>query len=44
MQTHSRRVTVFMADGTKYEATEPAIDDIIKLIRESGKNIPIATE
>lgn len=44
MQTHSRRVTVFMADGTKYEATEPAIDDIIKLIRDSGKNIPIATE
>ena len=44
MQTHNRRVTMIMADATKYEATEPAIDDIIKLIRESSKNIPIATE
>jgi hypothetical protein len=44
MQTHSRRVTVLTADGTKYEATEPAIDDVIKLIRESKKDIPIATE
>ena len=43
-QTHSRRVTVIMADGTRYEATEPALDDIIKLIRETKKDIPIATE
>jgi hypothetical protein len=33
-----------MADGTRYEATEPALDDIIKLIRETKKDIPIATE
>lgn len=43
-QTHKRRVTAYMSDGTQYEATEPALDDIIKLIRESGKDIPIATE
>jgi hypothetical protein len=35
MQTHSRRVTAFMADGTRYETTEPALDDIIKFIQET---------
>ena len=44
MQTHSRRVTVLMADGKRYEATEPGIDDIIKFLREIGKDVPIATE
>jgi hypothetical protein len=43
-QTHSRKVTVVLKDGQTYHATEPAIDDVIKYLREIGKNVPIMTE
>lgn len=44
MQTHSRLVTIFLADGTRHETVEPGLDDVIKFIHELKKNIPIATE
>jgi hypothetical protein len=44
MQTHQRRVTVFLTDGSRYETTEPGLDDVVSFILELGKPIPIATE
>lgn len=44
MQTHSRRVTVFLKDGRKFVTTEPTLDLVIRYIQELGKEIPIATE
>jgi hypothetical protein len=31
-------------DTKRYEATEHGIDDIIRFLREIGKDVPIATE
>lgn len=44
MQTHQRRVTVYLKDGTRYATTEPGLDDVIEFIQKLGKDIPIATE
>jgi hypothetical protein len=43
-QTHARQVSVVLEDNQTYRATEPAIDDVIKFLREIGKTVPIATE
>lgn len=43
-QNHKKKVTLQMKGGYQLETVEPALDDIIKLVRESGKDIPIATE
>ncbi len=45
-QTHDRRVSVTMADGKTYHATEPQIDMIIRLVRnhKQANPAPIATE
>jgi hypothetical protein len=43
-QTHKKNVTLQMKGGYQLETVEPALDDIIKIVRESGKDIPIATE
>ncbi len=44
MQTHDRRVTAFLQDGSRYASTEPMLDEVIRYIQELGKEIPIATE
>jgi hypothetical protein len=47
MQTHSLRVSANLKDGTRLEATEPEIDDIIDLAiaaQEKCGSIPMATE
>ena len=36
-QTHSLRVDLYTVDGRHYQATEPAIDEIFKFLRETGK-------
>jgi len=41
-QTHSRRVSVTMADGQTYNTTEPRIDEIFHLRREIDKQ-PLVT-
>ncbi|MFO0925453.1 MAG: hypothetical protein U0736_00210 [Gemmataceae bacterium] len=43
-QTHDRRVSIHLADGTRYETVEPALDDVIRFIRAIKRDIPIATE
>ncbi|MFO0865573.1 MAG: hypothetical protein U0744_13140 [Gemmataceae bacterium] len=43
-QTHNREVTINLANGTRYLTVEPNLDDVIKLIRDNKKDIPIATE
>lgn len=43
-QNHKKKVTLQMKGGYQLETVEPALDDIIQLVRESGKDIPIATE
>jgi hypothetical protein len=46
-QTHDLQVTITMKDGRTFVTTEPAIDDIVKLIQQCGdfcKDIRIATE
>lgn len=46
MQTHSRRVTATLRSGLRLHATEPAIDDVIRLLREvdPAGRILVATE
>lgn len=44
MQTHDRRVTTYLQDGSRYATTEPTLDEVIRYIQELGKEIPIATE
>jgi hypothetical protein len=44
MQTHDRRVTTYLQDGSRYATTEPMLDEVIRYIQELGKEIPIATE
>jgi hypothetical protein len=45
-QVHTRAVTVLLKNGRRYHATEPAIDDIIRLLKEvdPAGRILIATE
>ncbi len=45
-QVHTRDVTVLFKDGRRYHATEPAIDDIIKLLKQvdPAGRVLIATE
>lgn len=45
-QVHTRSVTVLFKDGRRYHATEPAIDDIIKLLKQvdPAGRVLIATE
>jgi hypothetical protein len=45
-QVHSRDVTVLFKDGRRYHATEPAIDQIIRLLKEvdPAGRVLIATE
>jgi len=45
-QSHSRLVRISLADGTRYQTTEPEIDDVIDWVRECGKadSIGIMTE
>lgn len=45
-QVHNRSVTVLFKNGRRYHATEPAIDDIIKLLKEvdPAGRVLIATE
>lgn len=45
-QVHSREVTVLFKDGRRYHATEPAIDQIIRLLKEvdPAGRVLIATE
>lgn len=42
-QTHSRLVSVTMADGQTYHATEPVIDEIFKILRETEHQQPVIT-
>jgi hypothetical protein len=47
VQTHDKNVFITLSDGRTLKTTEPAIDDVIKLIQSCGdfcKNIVIATE
>jgi hypothetical protein len=44
MQTHDRRVTTYLQDGSRYATTEPMLDEVVRYIQELGKEIPIATE
>ena len=45
-QVHTRDVTVLFKDGRRYHATEPVIDDIIKLLKQvdPAGRVLIATE
>jgi hypothetical protein len=45
-QVHTRAVTVLFKDGRRYHATEPVIDDIIRLLKQvdPAGRILIATE
>ena len=45
-QVHTRDVTVLFKDGRRYHATEPSIDDIIKLLKvvDPAGRVLIATE
>ena len=45
-QIHTRAVTVLFKDGRRYHATEPAIDEIIRLLKEvdPAGRVLIATE
>jgi hypothetical protein len=45
-QIHTRAVTVLFKDGRRYHATEPAIDQIIRLLKEvdPAGRVLIATE
>jgi len=45
-QVHTRAVTVLFKDGRRYHATEPAIDVVIRLLKEvdPAGRILIATE
>jgi hypothetical protein len=45
-QVHTRAVTVLFKDGRRYHATEPVIDDIIRLLKEvdPAGRVLIATE
>lgn len=45
-QIHTRDVTVLFKDGRRYHANEPAIDDIIKLLKQvdPAGRVLIATE
>jgi len=46
-QTHDLQVTIRLKDGRSFITTEPAIDNILKIIQECGdlcKDIKIATE
>ena len=46
-QTHDLKVYITLKDGRKFATVEPAIDDILKLVKACGelcKNIKIATE
>jgi hypothetical protein len=46
MQRHSGRVTVTLRNGVRLHAVEPAIDDVVRLLREidPAGQIPVATE
>lgn len=46
LQTHARRVTVFLKDGRRYHATEPSMDAILTVLREvdPAGQILVATE
>jgi hypothetical protein len=43
---HTRAVTVLFKDGRRYHATEPVIDEIIRLLKEvdPAGRVLIATE
>lgn len=45
-QMHTRAVTVLFKDGRRYHATEPVIDEIIRLLKEvdPAGRVLIATE
>lgn len=45
-QVHTRDVTVLFKDGRRYHATEPSIDDIIRLLKQvdPAGRVLIATE
>jgi hypothetical protein len=45
-QVHTRAVTVLFKDGRRYHATEPVIDEIIRLLKEvdPAGRVLIATE
>jgi hypothetical protein len=45
-QVHTRAVTVLFKNGRRYHATEPAIDDVIRLLKQADPagRILIATE
>jgi hypothetical protein len=46
-QTHDRSVTATLKNGVKLEATEPQLDDVLGLVRESEATcgpVPVATE
>lgn len=46
-QLHSRQVTLKTARGETYQTVEPALDEVIRIVRERAPNkdsIPIATE
>jgi hypothetical protein len=46
LQTHSRRVTASFRNGLRLHTTEPAIDQVIRLLREvdPAGHILVATE
>jgi hypothetical protein len=39
-QTHAREVDVTMADGRTYRAISPRIDEVVGLLRETGRPLP----
>lgn len=45
-QSHARLVKITMADGTRYQTTEPEIDAVIAWVKECGKegSVGIMTE
>ena len=45
-QSHRRDVLIEMKDGTIYRTTEPGLDDVLRLLKETGKDneIRYATE
>jgi hypothetical protein len=45
-QSHSRHVLIEMQDGTVYRTTEPGLDDVLRLLKETGRDeeIQYATE
>jgi hypothetical protein len=46
MQRHSRKVTMVMKDGRRFNSTEPAMDVVLTILREvdPANSILIATE